>query len=126
MSDIPLSNQSNLLERDPYMYELQNVEKPELFRDLLYIKLASSLTHEYKEACAEEDLHEVISTFEDIMEMGEPVYLSDLVLTGNDLITLGAAEGPEIGETLHRMLDAVWKDPQINTIMYLISNFYRM
>ncbi|MBQ2040955.1 MAG: polynucleotide adenylyltransferase, partial [Lachnospiraceae bacterium] len=67
-----------------------------------------------------------ISTFEDIMEMGEPVYINDLVLTGSDLISLGAAEGPEIGEILNRMLDAVQKDPQINTIMYLISNFYKI
>ena len=115
------------LPKDRYgLKKIMSGMKPELFRDLLYVKLASSLTPDYKEACAGEDLHEVISVFEDIMEMGEPVYLSDLVLTGNDLITLGAAEGPEIGETLHRMLDAVWKDPQINTIMYLISNFYRM
>jgi len=114
------------LPKDRYgLKKIMSGMKPELFRDLLYVKLASSLTPEYKEACAGEDLHEVISVFEDIMEMGEPVYLSDLVLTGNDLITLGAAEGPQIGETLHRMLDAVWKDPQINTIMYLISNFYR-
>ena len=100
--------------------------KPELFRDLLYIKLASSGTALYKASCADEDIREVITVFEDIMEAGEPVYISDLVLTGNDLISLGAAEGPEIGEILNRMLDAVQKDPQINTMMYLISNFYKL
>ena len=68
----------------------------------------------------------MIETFEDIEEMGEPVYLSDLVLSGKDLMRLGAAEGPGIDETLNRMLDAVQKDPQINTIMYLISNFYHI
>jgi len=100
--------------------------KPELFRDLLFIKLASRGTGMYRQACESEDIRKVISTFEDIMETGEPVYINDLVLTGSDLISLGAAEGPEIGEILNRMLDAVQKDPQINTIMYLISNFYKI
>lgn len=115
------------LPSDRYLLKKQMAAmKPELFRDLLYIKLASSRTDLYKKACAEEDLKTVLETFEDIEEMGEPVYLSDLVLSGKDLMKIGAAEGPQIGETLNRMLDAVQKDPQINTIMYLISNFYHI
>ena len=125
----PLLSELSLkpLPSDRYLLKKQMAAmKPELFRDLLYIKLASSRTELYKKACAGEDLKTVIETFEDIEEMGEPVYLSDLVLSGKDLMRLGATEGPGIGETLNRMLDAVQKDPQINTIMYLISNFYHI
>ena len=108
-------------------YQLKkNMEsmKPELFRDLLYVKLASCLTDRYREACADEDIRGIIATFEDIMERGEPVYISDLVLSGKELVKIGAPEGPEVGAILARMLDAVQKDPQVNTIMYLISNYY--
>ena len=34
MQDINLSGKTNLLEQDPYDYELQNVAKPELFREM--------------------------------------------------------------------------------------------
>ena len=32
MQEIRLSNKTNKLEQDPYSYQLQDVEKPELFR----------------------------------------------------------------------------------------------
>ena len=113
------------LPEDRYLLKKQMADmKPELFRDLLYVKLASSLTDKYRTACPEEDIEKVLALFEDIREMGEPVYLSDLVLSGAELKALGAPEGPEIGEILNRMLDAAQRDPRLNTILYLISNYY--
>ena len=34
MQEIRLSNKTNKLEQDPYSYQLQDVEKPELFREM--------------------------------------------------------------------------------------------
>ena len=34
MQDINLSGKTNLLEQDPYLYELQDVKTPELFREM--------------------------------------------------------------------------------------------
>ncbi len=113
------------LPEDRYLLKKQMAGmKPELFRDLMYVKLASSLTDKYRTACPGEDIAKVLALFEDIREMGEPVYLSDLVLSGAELKALGAPEGPEIGEILNRMLDAAQRDPRLNTILYLISNYY--
>jgi tRNA nucleotidyltransferase (CCA-adding enzyme) len=45
----------------------------------------------------------------------EPHRLSDLAVDGGDLITLGLAEGPRIGEVLATLLERVVEDPSLNT-----------
>jgi tRNA nucleotidyltransferase (CCA-adding enzyme) len=47
-------------------------------------------------------------------EWGQPVALSDLALRGDDLMAAGLSEGPEIGETLRRLLAAVVDEPSLN------------
>jgi tRNA nucleotidyltransferase (CCA-adding enzyme) len=46
----------------------------------------------------------------------DPVELSDLAVNGDDLRTIGVAEGPEVGWVLHRLLDVVVEDPRRNTV----------
>ncbi len=47
--------------------------------------------------------------------------LSDLAIDGGDLITLGLAEGPRIGEVLATLLGRVVEDPALNTRERLIE-----
>ncbi len=96
-----------------------------LFEDLLMVKKASTKTHLYREHCPEENIEKLIGVFREIIDWGEPIYVQDLVLSGRDLVESGIPEGPEVGRILNRMLDAVHKDPRINTVMYLISHYYK-
>jgi tRNA nucleotidyltransferase (CCA-adding enzyme) len=50
----------------------------------------------------------------------EPVELSDLAVTGDDLRRAGVAEGPEMGWLLHRLLEMVLEDPLRNTVEELL------
>lgn len=50
----------------------------------------------------------------------EPVELSDLAISGDELRGAGVAEGPEMGWVLHRLLDAVLEDPRRNTVEELL------
>jgi tRNA nucleotidyltransferase/poly(A) polymerase len=47
-------------------------------------------------------------------EAGSPHRLADLAIDGSDLIAAGHREGPALGATLHRLLDAVLDDPDLN------------
>ena len=48
MSDITLSDKSNLLEQDPYMYELQDVPEPELFREMFPYTEVPKIAYNYR------------------------------------------------------------------------------
>jgi tRNA nucleotidyltransferase (CCA-adding enzyme) len=50
----------------------------------------------------------------------EPVELSDLAVSGDDLRRAGVAEGPAMGWVLHRLLDLVLEDPRRNTVDELL------
>jgi tRNA nucleotidyltransferase (CCA-adding enzyme) len=47
--------------------------------------------------------------------------LKDLAVRGDDLIAAGVRPGPDVGETLARLLDEVLEDPTRNTKTYLLS-----
>jgi len=51
----------------------------------------------------------------------DPLMLKDLVVTGDDLLAAGVRPGPEVGETLERLLGEVLEDPRRNTKEYLLS-----
>jgi len=50
-----------------------------------------------------------------VRDAGDPLSVADLSVKGDDLIAAGVRPGPEIGETLARLLDAVLEDPTRNT-----------
>lgn len=52
---------------------------------------------------------------EAIRAAADPLTLGDLAVKGDDLLAAGVRPGPEIGETLARLLDAVLEDPARNT-----------
>src|SRR5207245_1583476 len=51
----------------------------------------------------------------------DPVTLKDLAVTGDDLLAAGVRPGPDVGETLQRLLAEVLEDPARNTKQYLLS-----
>ncbi|HWH04726.1 MAG TPA: hypothetical protein VN674_13615 [Gemmatimonadales bacterium] len=50
-----------------------------------------------------------------IRDAGDPISLADLAVKGDDLLAAGVRPGPDIGETLARLLDEVLEDPARNT-----------
>ncbi len=113
----PLSSESTELKR------VMVTMSPELFLDLLRIKLVSAQTMFYTKRCAEEDIFRVIDSYNRIAAEEEPVYISDLAVTGYDLKEAGIGEGPELGKILERMLEHVWAVPADNSRETLLRMF---
>jgi len=87
----------------------------DIFMDLLKVKRAD------KSAQNPEDLKkglEMIGRIEEIylqlLERNSCLKLKDLAINGEDLISMGFREGPEIGRTLSELLDRVLRDPCLN------------
>ncbi len=51
---------------------------------------------------------------ESVRQGQQPTNLSQLAINGNDLIQLGMQPGPEIGQTLNRLTEAVIENPELN------------
>lgn len=49
------------------------------------------------------------------LEAGVPLAIGDLAVTGDDLKAAGLPAGPQMGETLRRLLEVVLDDPSLNT-----------
>jgi tRNA nucleotidyltransferase (CCA-adding enzyme) len=69
-------------------------------------------------AAAGSPLPKVVASIRDARD---PLTLPDLAVNGNDLIAAGVRPGPELGETLTRLLGEVLEDPRRNTRQYLLS-----
>ena len=62
-----------------------------------------------------------------ILNNNEPIYLKDLSITGNDLMTLGIEKGKNIGIILNLLLNKVLEDPSLNKkeILYdIVKSLY--
>jgi tRNA nucleotidyltransferase (CCA-adding enzyme) len=79
--------------------------------------------------CAERDVGQSVPTAETMSRLyrrvlrssfRDPVELSDLAVSGDDLRSAGIEEGPEMGWVLHRLLDFVLEDPRRNTVDELL------
>lgn len=57
----------------------------------------------------------------DIVACGECFSLPQLAVNGDDLALLGLPRGKEIGDTLHRLLDAVMREPALNNKSTLLK-----
>ncbi len=62
----------------------------------------------------------LLETVADIQKNNEPYRIQDLCITGHDLTERGIL-GIAVGETLHRLLEAVIDDPHLNTRETLLS-----
>ena len=50
-----------------------------------------------------------------IRQAGDPLAIGDLAVKGDDLLAAGVRPGPDVGETLTRLLSEVLDDPARNT-----------
>src|SRR5881396_3529475 len=58
---------------------------------------------------------------ESIRAAKDPLTVKDLAVKGDDLLAAGVRPGPDVGETLERLLAEVLEDPSRNTRDYLLS-----
>ena len=95
----------------------------ELFFDLLRLKRADvgALAPEYRHLAAVYDTLEAMAR--SLLSERAPLSLRDLALNGDDLMALGVSKGPELGQALHRLLDAVLDGAVANERKALIDYF---
>lgn len=94
----------------------------DIFPLLLAVRRADlAAQSQYQRQEKEEKLAAWEKGYREMQERRECVSLKTLAVTGRDLIGAGMEPGPQIGETLRRMLDAVLEDPACNTREYLLS-----
>lgn len=95
----------------------------EYFRDLLAVKKADILA---QSGCFRQEKLDLLgrweAVYESIMQERECVSLKTLAVTGADLIEWGMKPGPQMGETLNRLLELVLEHPEFNTKEYLLKN----
>ena len=65
-----------------------------------------------------EALHTAV---EDVRVSGAPLTIRDLAVRGDDLVELGIPEGPEVGNVLRALLEAVIETPTLNTKPLLLD-----
>ena len=58
---------------------------------------------------------------ESIRAAKDPLTVKDLAVNGDDLLAAGVRPGPDVGETLERLLAEVLEEPTRNTRDYLLS-----
>ncbi|MDO4279088.1 MAG: CCA tRNA nucleotidyltransferase [Lachnoclostridium edouardi] len=97
---------------------LMSKMEPELFDDLLQLKMLSAYGRQITDYCKE------IALIRDLIrDRGDCLYLRDLSVTGKDLIEAGIKPGKEIGDILEKMLSAVLQQPKRNTKEELLNKF---
>lgn len=72
-------------------------------------------------ARAEAEVGRVIAEARRDRDAGVPRSVADLAVAGRDLVARGWKPGPGIGRALQRLLEAVWKDPSLNTRAALVE-----
>jgi tRNA nucleotidyltransferase (CCA-adding enzyme) len=73
-------------------------------------------------ARAQRGADELVETVRRARASKVPLALSDLAVTGDDLLAAGVPRGPAVGETLRRLLDLVLEDPSLNTRVKLLGH----
>jgi len=94
--------------------------------DILQFQRADNLAKSAKAAPRLEAIERAQALLAEIIAAGEPVTIKDLAITGQDVMrTLGLAPSPAVGAHLNQLLEAVVKNPSLNTreglIGYLLS-----
>ena len=95
MRELSLSSKTNLLEQDPYLYELQDVEKPELFREMFPYTETPKIAFNYRRVPAEmpEDIFITDTSFRDGQQSRSPYTTEQVVHIYKLLNKLGGKNG---------------------------------
>jgi len=87
----------------------------DLFPYYLEVRMADTLAQsEYLQGEKIQNIQDVRTCYEEILEKQECVSLKTLAVTGSDLIANGMKPGKEIGEVLNKLLEYVIEHPEAN------------
>ena len=87
----------------------------DLFPYYLEVRMADTLAQsEYLQDEKIQNIQDVRTCYEEILEKQECVSLKTLAVTGSDLIASGMKPGKEIGEVLNKLLEYVIEHPEVN------------
>ncbi len=87
----------------------------EYFQDYLEVQYADTMAQsDYKRVEKLAAIEKYKNYYEEIQRQNECVSLSDLSVTGADLLGLGIPAGKKIGEILNGLLDVVLENPEMN------------
>ena len=76
---------------------------------------------EYMQEEKLQNIQDVRTCYEEILDRQECVSLKTLAITGSDLIESGMKPGKEIGEILNKLLEVVIEHPEYNTKEMLLD-----
>lgn len=95
MKNIALSDKSNLLEQDPYHYTLQDVEQPELFREMFPYSEVPKIPFNYRKVpmSMPENIYITDTTFRDGQQSRAPYTTEQMVEIYKMLHRLGGPKG---------------------------------
>lgn len=94
----------------------------ELFPYYLNVRRADTLAQSmFRREEKLENIQEIENIYLQIMELQECVSLKDLAVKGGDLLAVGVERGPQIGETLNKLLELVLEEPEKNQKELLLA-----
>lgn len=109
-------------EGKPQIRKVMSQMEPELFDDLLNIKLClAKAAAKDSQSVAVRQLEKICALRDEIRADGNCISLKMLAVTGNDLIKAGMKPGKEVGQTLHHFLELVLEEPEKNTKEYILE-----
>ena len=109
-------------ESKPQIRKVMSQMEPELFDDLLNIKLClAKAAAEDSQSVAVRQLEKIFTLRDEIRADGNCISLKMLAVTGNDLIKAGMRPGKEVGQMLHHFLELVLDEPEKNDKEYLLE-----
>lgn len=107
-------------ESKPQIRKVMSQMEPELFDDLLTLKMC--LSEDASDDRESQWLCQVRDLTEEIRSNRDCISLKTLAVSGHDIMGAGVKPGREVGNTLARLLDMVLEEPQRNTKEYLLAH----
>ena len=117
--DIVFQKDKTLLKR------CKNRYTPEMLLDILSIKEADNIATGNAGSDLIDKFHEIRRMIHEILDEKECFTLKDLAVSGSDLINEGMAPGPELGETLNKLLELVIEGRVDNNRDALLKAIFR-
>lgn len=87
----------------------------DVVRQLSWVKEADNRAKDESKAREAAKYARIRELLDEMEEAGEPVEISQLAVSGNDLLALGIPYGPAIGKVLQALLALAWDNPGCNT-----------
>ena len=128
MTDIALSKKSNLLEQDPYQYELHDVESPELFREMFPYTEVPKIAYNYRRVPMNmpDEIYITDTTFRDGQQSRAPYTTEQMIEIYKMLHRLGGENGiirqteffvysEKDRKALEKCMELGYKFPEITT-----------